>query len=160
MENEEFKGQITFDDLLPRKRRIGERFEGPPKSSKIPFQELKDRIGQTVIIDMPWDKENRHSCKVVKITEYWPDHDCVYKRRKDAPPREYYEEIINSTIYRNLPQHIKEDYEETEKFDRVGYSDNPRKPDTANAWTSEMWAAGGKRAAILANPFIFYEPDM
>ena len=154
-----FENQMTFDDFVQIRRELGERFTRKPLSEYIPFADLKNKIGELVIIDSPWGPEDdrHHMCKVVKIIEYLPDHDAMYKRNAEAPARPYYGEYINNTVYESLPENIKKEYTLAEKYDRVGYTDNPRNPSHAQCWTSEMWAAGGTRTLAQENLSIFYE---
>ena len=109
----------------------------------IPFRELKNRIGEKVIVGSLSGSGGNY--RIVRITDYRENSHKIYKRARPLPPNDIgYGEYVNEYIHDVCG--IKECMDCYDLFmlvDSVVFSDND-KHKNGNCFISEYWCAGGK----------------
>lgn len=120
------------------------------------FNELKNLIGKKCVIACP--RQSAIDYKVIKIMDYWEDHDKIYRQVKPLPENcLHYSDRVNGYIHDVVGQDIAMECYEVEAIcDRVGYADQD-KYQQSNSWVSEMYCSNGRFEPIAAYSETFYE---
>lgn len=150
--------QITIFDILEKKVPdvpCGYIDDVEKIGRVLKFQELREMIGKKCIISGNIKKGYR----VVRILEYIPNCDRIYKRTKPLPNGCIeYPERVNEYIHDVVGQKsAMECYEIECNCDRIGYSENDRNK-KSSCWLSEMNCKNGRYEPINEEyAEIFYE---
>ena len=136
--------QSSIFDFLPVEERdlsLGECETPEFVGTLINFNELKDYIGRKVIY-----RNEAGNYKLVKVVDFYEDHNAVYRKIKDIPAGKHdCGEYISSHIY-NLNSYLQDCYEVAYRTNRVACSDRDKNTES-NCSMDEDWCVGGRYVA-------------
>ena len=148
--------QMSIFDLIEQERDISCRWlkDGDDDliGKVIPFRELKDKIGEKVIVNTVTS-----GYRIVRIFAYYENCNTIYKRVRPLPSSDIgYGEYVNEYIHDVCG--IKECmacYDPFMVFDAVAYSDKDK--GKANSYVSEYYCTGGRWNMIGSINETFHE---
>lgn len=153
--------QLTIFDFLPAKQEIPcgyieEHDEISLIGRELRFTELKDMIGEKCIVSVT--TESRRWYKVIKIVDYWENHDKIYKQVRDLPENDIgYPERVNDYIHDVCGiKECMDCYEIDYICDRIAYTDKENGKE-AKGWVSESWCSNGRFEPLSETTETFYE---
>ncbi len=138
--------QLTIFDFLPAKKEIHcgyikEEDENSLIGRELRFTELKNMIGEKCIVSVT--TQSRRWYKVIKIVDYWENHDKIYKQVRDLPDVCGIKECMDC-------------YEIDYICDLIAYTDKENGKE-AKGWVSESWCSNGRFNPVSGTTETFYE---
>lgn len=154
-----FMKQITIFDIIPDEKKevpCGYTEDLSLIGRELRFNELQGMIGKKVVICSP--RQSAVDYKVIRITDYWVDHDKVYKMVRPIPEGCLsYSDRVNDYIHDVCGQKEAMDcYELDYICDRVGFVDKD-KNNQSDHFLSEMYCKNGRFDPMNEYADTFYE---
>lgn len=154
-----FMKQITIFDIIPDEKKevsCGYTEDLSLIGRELRFNELQGMIGKKVLLCSP--RQSAVDYKVIRITDYWVDHDKVYKMVRPIPEGcLHYSDRVNDYIHDVCGQKEAMDcYELDYICDRVGFVDNDKQKQSDH-FLSEMYCKNGRFNPMNEYADTFYE---